>query len=342
MSRQHRHHVTQGTHDSNAEILPSNISLRRLSKVDEQLEEVENKENAGKTDIDVEKAATTTELVPGFTELAAFLSTDTERSIYPRFRDLGALNLVYKAAELASLRAQLRRGDQLEKNIIANPNHPRRDLTLNSATSFEGFEEAAEKDDYYKSKKAALEKLSHLISDYRSAIACEGLMNGTIHPTPQSARVLKGFLERKKGCVPELGQFIEESELKELETLEAAGYPDRLTRFIEYSVSRYQLRAFKQPLPASWGNIYDCANEKVTATVNSINAVVIVVTMVIAVLVLDASRWAYKPYMFTGICMVFAAWMALIMQAGRLETINAVAGFAAIFIVYMVGPGGST
>ena len=86
--------------------------------------------------------------------------------------------------------------------------------------------------------------------------------------------------------------------------------------------------------------MYDCANEKVTATVNSINAVVIVLTMVIAVLVLDGTKWAYKPYMFTGVCMIFAAWMALIMQAGRVETINAVAGFAAVFIVYMVGPGG--
>ena len=70
-------------------------------------------------------------------------------------------------------------------------------------------------------------------------------MNGTMHPTPQSSKVLKKFLERKNGCVPELGRSIEESELKELETLEATGYPDRLTRFIEYTVSRYQLKAFK-------------------------------------------------------------------------------------------------
>ena len=135
--------------------------------MDEQLQEVGNKHNASHTDTDIEKGDTSAELVPGFTELATFLSTDTERSIYPRFRDLGALNLVYKAAELASLRSQLQRGDQMEKNIIADASHPRRDMTLKCATSFEAFEEAAENDDYYKSKRAALEKLTRLISEYR-------------------------------------------------------------------------------------------------------------------------------------------------------------------------------
>ena len=120
-----------------------------------------------KTQEDPEKHPQRPEFVPGLDELAAFVSTDTERSIYPRFRDLGALNIIYKANDLARVQKYIDECDRKEQDILADKAHPRRALTLSCSASISALQEAAKSDEYYKLKLEALENLHNMLNDYR-------------------------------------------------------------------------------------------------------------------------------------------------------------------------------
>ncbi|RMY42907.1 hypothetical protein D0865_11633 [Hortaea werneckii] len=70
---------------------------------------------------DQPSVVTPDEYLPGFEEVAAFISTEDEGGMYRRFRRLAARNLLYMQSELASLEDKLRRMDQGDKWKIDNP-----------------------------------------------------------------------------------------------------------------------------------------------------------------------------------------------------------------------------
>ncbi|RMY21487.1 hypothetical protein D0866_12242 [Hortaea werneckii] len=70
---------------------------------------------------DQPSVVTPDEYLPGFEEVAAFISTEDEGGMYRRFRRLAARNLLYMQSELASLEDKLRRMDQGDKCKIDTP-----------------------------------------------------------------------------------------------------------------------------------------------------------------------------------------------------------------------------
>ena len=61
------------------------------------------------------------EYLPGFEEVAAFISTEDEGGMYRRFRRLAARNLLYMQSEVASLEHKLHRMDQDDRCKIDTP-----------------------------------------------------------------------------------------------------------------------------------------------------------------------------------------------------------------------------
>ncbi|RMX98427.1 hypothetical protein D0867_12440 [Hortaea werneckii] len=72
------------------------------------VERQKNPESQG----DQPSVVTPDEYLPGFEEVAAFISTEDEGGMYRRFRRLAARNLLYTQVELASLEDELHRMDQ--------------------------------------------------------------------------------------------------------------------------------------------------------------------------------------------------------------------------------------
>ena len=102
----------------------------------------------------------------GFSELAAFFSSDTERSIWPRFCYLSTLDLVYKAEELSDAEIKLRKYDKEEQEILNDPANPRRDVVLQCATSHAAFKRYAQTDEYYKGKMELLTHIRAMLDEY--------------------------------------------------------------------------------------------------------------------------------------------------------------------------------
>ncbi|RMY88873.1 hypothetical protein D0862_10339 [Hortaea werneckii] len=70
---------------------------------------------------DQPRLVTPEEYLPGFEEVAAFISTENEGGMYRRFRRLAARNLLYMQSELASLEEKLHRMDQGDMRKIDTP-----------------------------------------------------------------------------------------------------------------------------------------------------------------------------------------------------------------------------
>ncbi|KAI7542596.1 hypothetical protein KC331_g7884 [Hortaea werneckii] len=218
------------------------------------------------------------EYLPGFEEVAAFISTEDEGGMYRRFRRLAARNLLYMQSELASLEDKLRRMDQGDKCKIDTP---------------EG------------------------VNAFQCAIDWDAMRR--LEPTDDKAR-------ERLALVMDIRKLMREY------------HTDRLTRLIEQSIVKSQIKWFreKRNVPQSWQGVYYISDHMIE-TVVSICAVIIAAGFLVGgIAALDAAQARnVRLGTLAAFTVAFAAFVGLLTTAKRSEVFAASAAYAAVLVVYV-------
>lgn len=104
------------------------------------------------------------EYLPGFEEVAAFISTEDEGGMYRRFRRLAARNVLYMQSELASLEDKLRRMDQGDKCKIDTPEGVN---AFQCAIDWDAMRRLEPTDDKARERLALVMDIRKLMREYR-------------------------------------------------------------------------------------------------------------------------------------------------------------------------------
>lgn len=107
------------------------------------------------------------EYLHGFSELAAFRSSEDERALYRRFRYLCAYNLTFLECELGLLEAELVALDEEDKAILLDPKHPDFAHVSHYTTSYAHFKSTAHEDPRAARRMDLVTRLRSLLQEYR-------------------------------------------------------------------------------------------------------------------------------------------------------------------------------
>lgn len=109
----------------------------------------------------------TAEHAPGFAELAGYLASDCERSVYKRFRWLTARNLLMMQAEITSLEERIRNWDMEDRLILETHDEATCKQLRATLTSFDALVESAKSNKRDGDKLEVFMKLRTLLPEYR-------------------------------------------------------------------------------------------------------------------------------------------------------------------------------
>jgi len=123
-------------------------------------------EESGRPDVDPESIQTV-EHPPGFAELAGYLASDCERSIFKRFRWLTARNLLMMQAEISSLEERIRCWDQEDRTTIETQGPSASYQLYTTLTSWDALVESAKTNKRDAEKMEIFTTLRNLLPAYR-------------------------------------------------------------------------------------------------------------------------------------------------------------------------------
>lgn len=107
------------------------------------------------------------EYLEGYAELAEYIASDADLSMYKRFTSLSARNILYLQAEIQVLDDDLRRLDRLDHEDIKKFDSSGMDI-IQAAKDWQTFDRKARAGDDRQAKKMALvKKIRRAIKEYR-------------------------------------------------------------------------------------------------------------------------------------------------------------------------------
>ncbi|RMY47461.1 hypothetical protein D0865_08648 [Hortaea werneckii] len=275
------------------------------------------------------------EYLPGFEEVAAFISTEDEGGMYRRFRRLAARNLLYMQSELASLEDKLRRMDQGDKCKIDTPEGVN---AFQCAIDWDAMRRLEPTDDKARERLALVMDIRKLMREYQEAVCLDQRTALLRAPSKAYLTAFRNFLESRRSwaiSVPE--QSLEEVEQKEYAVTYSPD-TDRLTRLIEQSIVKSQIKWFreKRNVPQSWQGVYYISDHMIE-TVVSICAVIIAAGFLVGgIAALDAAQARnVRLGTLAAFTVAFAAFVGLLTTAKRSEVFAASAAYAAVLVVYV-------
>lgn len=108
--------------------------------------------------------------LPGYAEVAAFVSLDRDGGLYHRFRTLSARNILYMQGQLASLADRLDVIDKMESAELRDRNHPAVNKQFEismCATDWDTFKDlSSSKDGNAKERMGIIREMRPLLRDY--------------------------------------------------------------------------------------------------------------------------------------------------------------------------------
>lgn len=118
-------------------------------------------------DPELAKAKQSPSYLEGYTDLAAYLSSDRELNVCKRYRTLSARNILYLQAEVAVLEDELRRLDEADLEASQRFDAESMDI-LQAARDWESFARKAGSGDARMARKmAAVVRLRSAMREYR-------------------------------------------------------------------------------------------------------------------------------------------------------------------------------
>ncbi|KAK6397292.1 hypothetical protein LTR65_006266 [Meristemomyces frigidus] len=188
---------------------------------------------------DEERLEWSPEYAPGFAEVSAFISSDTEGGLYRRFRELSARNILYMQSELASLEADLL---AMDREDLANTDTAQRMMneraakdwdTLSTLSGSNGPQPANVRQ---KRRMGYIMSMRRLVKAYQKAVCLDQQVAVLPSPTSAYLKSFRAFVKMKKGAISLRGPQLDEIEQSEYVVTYKAPEVDRLTTLIEAAI----------------------------------------------------------------------------------------------------------
>ncbi|RMY65842.1 hypothetical protein D0863_08844 [Hortaea werneckii] len=257
------------------------------------------------------------EYLPGFEEVAAFISTEDEGGMYRRFRRLAARNLLYMQSEVASLEHKLHRMDRDDRCKIDTPEGVN---AFQCAIDWDSLRRLESTDDEARERLALIMDIRKLMREYPYLTA------------------VRDFLGSKRNWTINLpGQSLEEVAQEEYAVTYSPD-TDRLTRLIEQGIVKSQIDWFreKRSVPHSWQRVYYISDHMIETLV-SIFAVTTAASLLIGgIAALDSAQARnVRLGILAAFTVAFAAFVGLLTTTKRSELFAATAAYTAVLVVYV-------
>ncbi|KAI6884928.1 hypothetical protein KC360_g6034 [Hortaea werneckii] len=289
------------------------------------------------------------EYLPGFEEVAAFISTEDEGGMYRRFRRLAARNLLYMQSELASLEDKLHKMDQGDRRRM---NTPEGVDAFQCAIDWNSLRRLEPTYDKARERLALIMDIRKLMREYLLEARLKSSQSDDIQEavyldqriallrTPSKA-YLTAFREflgsRRDWTINVPGQPLGEVEQEEYAVTYSPD-TDRLTRLIEQNIVKSRIKWFreKRNVPHSWQGVYYISDHMIEAFA-SIFAVTTAASLLIGgIAALDSARARdVRLGILAAFTVAFAAFVGLLTTAKRSELSAATAAYAAVLVVYV-------
>ncbi|KAF8858324.1 hypothetical protein BDZ45DRAFT_726129 [Acephala macrosclerotiorum] len=295
---------------------------------------------------DVELAENNVNPVRGFALVASYINSDIDKTttIYRRFDELSARNLLFYQAELAELEYKLKQLDDEDRKAKDK-------VSVACQKSWETFEKHAHGRDGVaevareRRKMNLAMKIRGLLEKYHAALAAHQLLLNSPTPSKSTRTALRNWFfdntAGKEDGDPRLwdaseGIFSKEKE-HDLVALRVPADQDRLSTFINNNFG-----VFFQTSAPDGRIIYtsEAAISRFVAILSTILAAVMLFGAIISLYVVKSEKALLG--MLSGWTVLFAACVGLLTNARRDQVFGSTAAYAAVLVVFVSGNLGGT
>ncbi|KAH6651846.1 hypothetical protein BKA67DRAFT_693088 [Truncatella angustata] len=274
--------------------------------------------------------------VKGFPSLAAFISSDVDKStlIFNRFDTLAARNLLYMQEELAELQAEL---DAYDTSDGSDP------VSKKAARNWKEFKR---KGDVQPRRLELVKDIRVLMKEYREALLNERRFAAI---PPPDKRTFKAFREElfyfdtasnSSLCV--IGGHSKNlyNETNELAALRVQEQQDRLSQFVEDHLG-YFFQEKSKPNSYAAGITSDISyisGRSISSFISYLSTLLAAILLIGAIIVLYKVTEPNKKLGLLAIfTCLFAISVGLLTNARRAEVFGATAAYAAVLVVFVSG-----
>ncbi|PVH70378.1 hypothetical protein DL98DRAFT_540902 [Cadophora sp. DSE1049] len=283
---------------------------------------------------DVEAARDETEYLQGFADFSQYVASDLSLSIYRKFSTLGARNLLYLQTELQLLELELNELDREEKTTIAESNDDDEKIdTEIAARSWELMLAHAEDGDEKQMRKLQkIHKIRKVMKEYENALLRRNRVLQLETPADTPLKAFKSWFRTKRPLWGSGFRTLHNEE--DMISLGTQVEPDRMSSLIHRCLG-YRLRVPRKT-PKSWGPMYYYPVQRVTLIVVVLSMLCSASLLVGAIIALYFVKPIGVRLGIVGVfTLLFAASIALLTHARRVEVYGATAAYAAVLVVFI-------
>ncbi|PVH73724.1 hypothetical protein DL98DRAFT_606338 [Cadophora sp. DSE1049] len=271
-------------------------------------------------EIDIEVARDDGESLQGFADFSQYIASDISLSIYRKYGALGARNLLYLQTELQFLELRLEVLDKEDKSAIANGDINDEKLEIEKAARSWEVE--------------LVYKIRELMKEYEEALLRRNEVLKLEKPEKVPFNAFKAWF--RGGQIPKLwgSGFRTLHNEDDMISLGTQTEPDRMSSLIHRCLG-YRLRV-ERKTPKSWGQMYCYPVQRVTLIVAIMSMLCSASLLVGAIMALYFVKPIGVRLGIVGVfTLLFAASIALLTHARRVEVYGATAAYAAVLVVFI-------
>ncbi|KAH6694285.1 hypothetical protein BKA61DRAFT_499160 [Leptodontidium sp. MPI-SDFR-AT-0119] len=286
---------------------------------------------------DLEANTVPIEYLEGYSDLAAFKSSDAHFSVWRRFDQLGAQNMLYYEAEVQQLEFELRELDDKDKETIRTGNEKEKNYIDARARSWKVLTMQVDWQDARAMKRMDLiTRLRVAMKEYEKALLRRNRITSLGKPDRNSFLAFKNWL-RTREPLRDTGHHRHLlNDEDDFCCANASEAPDRLTGLIQRHLG-YYIRQHK-PIPQSWGegHLYYYPAERIAWIVAILSVLILTILLIVAIVVL----YFVKPKgarlgIVAGFTVMFAASVGLLTNARKAEIFGSTAAYSAVLVVFV-------
>ncbi|CZR63052.1 uncharacterized protein PAC_12949 [Phialocephala subalpina] len=275
--------------------------------------------------------------VRGFALVASKIASDADKTttIYRRFDELSARNLLFYQAELAELEEQLREYDEDDSKA-------RDESAVECQRDWSEFERSAEEGVVREKRRMVLVmKIREKLEKYHAALAAHQTLLNAPPPSPSTVKALRNWFFNNTSSTKPIDQQIPRlwgasertyDSIHDLVALRVPSDQDRLSNFIQNNFSL--LFATSSPD----GNTTYISERSVSHFVAIFSTVLAAIMLFGAIISLYIVKNPHALLgMLSGWTVLFAACVGLLTNARRDQIFGATAAYAAVLVVFVSG-----
>lgn len=271
---------------------------------------------------------------PGFAQFATFLASDLDLQIYRKFDHLSSRNLAYLQSELATIDAELAELDASDrKEAEARPNGWI-DSGLPSRCWETQHSLAEEGNDTEQTRIDLMSRLRSLMTEYQEALLRQSRVLALESPPPRARNALFGWFQQEMPLYGDSITLFDDKYKNDVIALKPPEDQDRLTSFIQNRLGHYFQST--QHAQYTFSGVRYFPDQTIRHIVSGLSVIISAVLLVCAIVALEyAPSKKLKLGLLAILVTFFAASIALLTNARKVEIYAATAAYAAVLVVYV-------